>query len=76
MEKARINFSISNYCTLLFSRKENLKSFEEALAAVFCKCVFGFIMSVWGYRHWNTTNTTVDIYLLFEKQPKKHLNEV
>ena len=26
----------------------------------------GCIMNVWGYQHWNTANTTLDIYLLFE----------
>ena len=35
VENARINFSISPYCTLLFSRKENFKFFEVALSAVF-----------------------------------------
>ena len=35
VENARINFSISPYCTLLFSRKENFKSFEVALSILF-----------------------------------------
>ena len=33
VENARINFSISPYCSLLFSRKENFKYFEIALLA-------------------------------------------
>ena len=36
VEDARINFSISPYCTLLFSRKGNFKFFEVALPAVLC----------------------------------------
>ena len=36
VENARINFSTSPYCTLLFSRKENFKFFEVALPAVLC----------------------------------------
>ena len=67
VENARINFSVSPYCNLLFSRKDNLKFFEAALAVVFCNDVVGSIMNVWGYRHWNTVNTILDIYLLFCK---------
>ena len=70
VENARINFSISPYCTLLFSRKENFKFFEVALSAVLCNGLVGCIMSVWGYQHWNTANTTLDIYLLFENGHK------
>ena len=65
VENARINFSISPYCTLVFSRKENFKFFEVALSAVLCNGPVGCIMNVWGYQHWNTANTTLDIYLLF-----------
>ena len=39
VENARINFSVSPYRTLWFSRKENLKFFEVALAVVFCNDV-------------------------------------
>ena len=70
VENARINFSISPYCTLLFSRKENFKFFEVALSAVLCNGAVGCIMNVWGYQHWNTANTTLDIYLLFENGHK------
>ena len=70
VENARINFSISLYCTLLFSRKENFKFFEGALSAVLCNDVVGCIMNVWGYQHWNTANTTLDISLLFENGHK------
>ena len=52
VENARINFSISPYCNLLFSRKENFKFFEVALSAVLCNGVFGWIINVWGYQHW------------------------
>ena len=65
-ENARINFSISPYCTLLLSQKENFKIFEVALSTVLCNGSVGCIMNVWGYQHWNTTNTALDIYLLFE----------
>ena len=70
VENARINFSISPYCTLLFSRKENFNFLEVALSAVLCNCPVGNIMNMWGYQHWNTTNTTLDIYLLFENGHK------
>ena len=70
VENARINFSISPYCTLLISRKENFKFFEVALPAVLCNGAVGCIMNVWGYQHWNTANTTLDIYLLFENGHK------
>ena len=65
VENARINFSISPYCTLLFSRKENFKFLEVALSAVLCNSPVDCIMNVWGYQHWNTANTALDIYLLF-----------
>ena len=70
VENARINFSISPYCTLLFSRKENFKFFEVALSAVLCHGAVGCIMNVWGCQHWNTANTTLDIYFLFENGHK------
>ena len=52
VKNARINFSISPYCTLLFSRKENFKFLEIALSAVLCNGTVGFIMNVWGYQLW------------------------
>ena len=70
VENARINFSISPYCTLLFSRKENFKFFEVALSAVLYNGPVGCIMNVWGYQHWNTANTTLNIYLLLENGHK------
>ena len=67
VENSRINFSISPYCTLLLSRKENFKFFEVAFLVVLCfNGAFGFIINVWGYQHLNTANTTLDIYLLFK----------
>ena len=36
VENARINCSVSLYCILLFSRKENFKFFEVALPDVLC----------------------------------------
>ena len=36
VEKKIINFSVSPYYTLLFSRKENIKFSEVALVAVHC----------------------------------------
>ena len=70
VENARIHFSISPYCTLLFSRKENFTFFEVALSAVPCNGPVGCIMNVWGHHHWNTAQTTLDIYLLFENGHK------
>ena len=70
VENARTNCSISPYFTLLFSRKEKFKFFEVALSAVLYNGAVGCIMNVWGYQHWNTANTTLDIYLLFENGHK------
>ena len=69
VENARINFSISPYCTLLFYRKENFNFFEVALPDVLCNGAIGCIMNMWGYQPWNTANTALDIYLLFKKRP-------
>ena len=69
VENARINFWISLHCTLLFSKKENFKFFI-ALSAALCNGAVGYIMNVWRYQHWNTANTTLDIYLLFENGHK------
>ena len=41
VEIARINFEVSPYRTLLFSRKESLEFFEVALAVVLCNDVVG-----------------------------------
>ena len=68
VQNARINFWISPHCTLLFSRKGNFKFFEVSLPAVLCNSAVGCIMNGWEYQHWNTANTTLDIYLLFEKR--------
>ena len=46
VENTRINFSVSPYHTLWFSRKENLKCFEVALAVVPCSDVVGSIMNM------------------------------
>ena len=73
VENARVNFSISPYCMLLFSRKGNFKFFEVALSAVLCNGAAGCIMNVWGCQHWNTTNTILNIYLLFENGHKSTL---
>ena len=66
VENSRINFSISPYCTMLFSRKENFNFFEVALSAVPCNGAVGCIMNAWEYQHWNTANTTLNIHLLLE----------
>ena len=70
VENARIKFSISPYCTLLFSRIENFTFFKVALPAVLCNGAVGCIMNMWGYQHWNTGSTTLDMYLLFENVHK------
>ena len=70
VENARINFSVSPYCTLFFSRKEKFKFFKVALSVLHCNGAVGCIMKVWGYQHWNTANTTLDIYLLSENGHK------
>ena len=70
VENAKIKFPISPSCTILFSKKENFKFLEVALSAVLCNGLVGCIMNVWGYQHWDTANTTLDIYLLFENGHK------
>ena len=44
VENARINFSVCLYHILLFSRKENLKSFEVAVAVVLCNDVLAALL--------------------------------
>ena len=39
--KCKIKFSVSPYCILLFSRKENFKFLEVALSAVLCNGAVG-----------------------------------
>ena len=46
VEKARIKSSVSPYCTLLFSRKENFKVLEVALSAVHGNGQVGCIMNM------------------------------
>ena len=46
VENKRINVSVCLYHTLLFSRKENLKSFEVALAVVLFNDMVGSIMNM------------------------------
>ena len=70
VENARINFSISPYCTLLFSRKENFNFFEVTLSAVLCDGLVGCNLNMSRYQHWNTANTRLDIYLLLENGHK------
>ena len=50
VEKKRINFSVSPYCTLLFFAKENIKFSEVALVAVHSNCLINCIMIVRGCR--------------------------
>ena len=40
------------------------------LSAAFCNGPVACIINVWGYQHWNTANTTLDNYLLFENGRK------
>ena len=60
-----------SHCPVLALRDPSfwiiLKLLQVALSAVLCNGPVGCIMNVWGYQHWNTANTTLDIYLLFEK---------
>ena len=65
---ARINFSIGPCCTLLFCRKKKLICFGNSFISCSLQRTFavGDIMNVWGYQHWNTANTTLDIFLLSE----------
>ena len=73
VENARINFSISRYCTLLLSRKENVKFLEVALSAVLCNSTVGCHCEeqlFYECMRILALNTTLDIYLLFENGHK------
>ena len=61
-----MNFLVSPYNTLLFSRKEIIKFSEGVLVSVHCNYLIGCIVVVWGYRSLNTANATADICLLVE----------
>ena len=71
MQNAGINFSVKSYCTILFSKEENLKVFEVALAVALCNSVVGCIINLCRYRLGNTANTTSNACLLFEKRKFK-----
>ena len=71
VEKKRIIFLVSPYCTLLFPKKGNIKFSEVALVADHCSCLSSCIMIAWGCCSWNTTNSIVDIYLLVKKEQFK-----
>ena len=60
--KCKIKFSVSPYCTRLFSRKENFKFLEVALSAVLCNGAVGWI--------YEDINTTLDIYWLLKNGHK------
>ena len=47
VEKNTIIFSVGPYCTLLFSRKENIKFSEVVLVAVHCNCLITCLMTAW-----------------------------
>ena len=53
-----------------FLEKKTSNFWNVSLSAVRCNGPFGCIMYVWGYQHWNTAKTTLDIYLLFENDHK------
>ena len=46
-EKKTMNFPVSPYCTLLFSRKEYIKFSEVVLVAVHCNFLFSYLMIAW-----------------------------
>ena len=47
IEKNTINFSVSPYCTLLLSRKENMKFSEVVLVAAHCNFLISCLMTAW-----------------------------
>ena len=54
-------------CSFLEKKSSNLLKW---LCELFFTMTADCIMNVWGYQHWNTANTTLDIYLLFENGHK------
>ena len=73
VDKKRINFLASLYCSLLFSRKGIIKFTEVALVSVHCNCLIGWTVIVRRYRPWNTIDTTMDICLLVKNSNKKNV---
>ena len=47
VEKNTINVLVSPYCTLLFSRKENIKFSKVVLIAAHCNCLISWFMIAW-----------------------------
>ena len=72
----KIDFSVSPYYTLLFSRKENIKFPEIALVAVHCNCLISCIMITWGCRPWNTTNNYGRYLLACQKWQLNHWSKM
>ena len=70
VEKKKIDFLLSPYCTFLFSGKEMIKFFEVALIYVHDHCPISYVVFVRGNQPWNTVNTIADICLLVENDNK------
>ena len=47
VEKNTTNLSVSPYCTLMFSRVENIKFPELVLVVVYCNCLISCFMIAW-----------------------------
>ena len=77
VEKKRTVFLVSLYCTLLFSRKENIKFLKVALVVVHCNCLITCIMIEWGCRPWNKCYQYYSGYLLTcRKRQLKNWNKI
>ena len=61
---------VSPYCTVLFSRKENIKFSGVAFVSVHCNFLIGCIIIAWGYWSWDTASTIGYIYLLVKNSNK------
>ena len=73
VEKKTINFSVSRYCTLLFSRKGNIKFSVVVLVAVYCNILILYLMIAWRFRPWITLKYK-GIFTCFWKTAIKTLN--
>ena len=67
VENATINFSISSYCTLLFSRKENFAIRKESCSWQWYSWLHYECMRISALKYWQYE---LDIYLLFENSHK------
>ena len=79
VNKKKINFLVSPYCSWLFSRKEIIRFSEVTVVSVHSNFLIDWIVIVPVYCPWNTANAPVNVSLLVKlaiKWPKENLKFV